>query len=156
MEIGPWICDTCGGTIAEIKDGWVEWLRKVDDDAQFPTEFGLRLVHHKPASPRPKGCQYNQDDQWADGRTVVQDLDLKSFVGGAGLMQLLELIDEKAMPVDDILEMIKRLHVPLYEQARKHFEAARREGIFEPNMRSGFYTERQIEIVSEWAKSKDV
>lgn len=152
MEVGPWKCDTCGGTIENIKDGWVEWLRKMDSNAPFPTEFGLRLVHHKPASPRSKGCQYNENE-WDDA--FVQDLDLASFTGSQGLMQLLELIDEKAMPIEDILEMIKRLHIPLYEQARGHFDEARREGVYEPNRRPGFYTESQLELVSEWAKHRE-
>jgi hypothetical protein len=39
-------------------------------------------------------------------------------------MRLLALIAEERAPTNDILEMIKRLHIRGYEQARLHFDEA--------------------------------
>ncbi len=51
---------------------------------------------------------------------MLHDLPLTDFIGSDGLMFLLELIEEKALPTDEVVEMIKRLHIPGYELARQH------------------------------------
>jgi hypothetical protein len=156
MQIGPWKCDTCGKTINSVEDGWVEWLSITDFEKNTSKDYGLRLVHHKPASPRKSehGCQYDEQNEYKADGAVVQDLPLEEYVGGFGLMNLLELIDEKELPSEEVVEMIKRLHVPLYEQARNHFESAISEGVIEPNGRPGFYTQQQMEMVIEWANQQ--
>ncbi len=62
---------------------------------------------------------------------MLHDLSLTDFLGPDGLMLLLELIEEKALPTAEVLEMIKRLHVPGYELARQHGEHAHRAGVLE-------------------------
>lgn len=42
------------------------------------------------------------------------------------------------IPQEDVLEMIKRLHIPGYEHARLHFDEAIADGVFEPNRRPGY------------------
>lgn len=154
MQEGPWRCDTCGKPIETVEDGWVEWLSVEDLKNNTYRQYGLRLVHHKPASPRntEDGCQYNAQEQFQNNRATVQDTPLEELVGGFGLMNLLEYIDAKDLPNKDVVEMIKRLHVPLYEQARLYFDDAISEGIIQPNGRPGFYTQDQMENVVQWAE----
>ena len=112
-----WICDTCGEPIEKVEDGWVEWLHKSDNGIYI--DKGLRLVHHKPASPLKTngGCQYKEQESFKDGFTVG-DLPLKYFLNDGGLMLLLEKFVSTTLPKEEIIELIKRLHIKDYEKAR--------------------------------------
>lgn len=144
--MSTWICDTCGGAIKEAKDGWVEWITP---NPSGPGGFGrdLRLVHARNASPRKDagGCQFNQERERAKDKGLVADMQLPYFLGPDGLMRLLVFISEAELESAPVLEMIKRLHIPGYEQARKHFKAAINAGAFEPNMPKDFYNQSDIE-----------
>jgi hypothetical protein len=65
-------------------------------------------------------------------------------------MRLLALMAEDRVPRDEALEMIKRFHIPGYEQARRHFEEAIAERGFEPNTAPGYYHSDQIKAVIRW------
>jgi len=145
--MSEWTCDTCGGRITEAKDGWVEWLYEHDSDR----EYGLRLVHHRPASPRPGGCQYDGREEFARSRNSVKDLELPFFLSPDGLMQLLQMVsDGRFSDREEVLEMIKRLHVPGYEKAHRHLEAAVAEGVYEPNAPLMYPFQDQIQLTNEW------
>ena len=49
--------------------------------------------------------------------------------------------------------MIKRLHIPGYEHARLHFNAAIDQLVFEPNTPPGFYWQHNNDAVLEWPRS---
>jgi hypothetical protein len=89
---------------------------------------------------------------FAKGESLA-DLPLEQFVGADGLMNLLEYLSD-APGSDELIEMIKRLHVPGYEVARSHFDRAISAGVFEPNSKPGFYSQRQIERVQTWLKDQ--
>lgn len=155
-----WACDVCGEPIMRARDGWVEWLRVFgEENARNPREYGLRLVHHLPASPRKEdvetGCQYDGRMERKQNKAGIKDLGLIYFVGPDGLMRLLALIAEKELPQKEVLEMTKRLHVPGYEFARHHLEAARSVGVYEPNTIQGYPHQSQIEEVRNWAERED-
>ena len=76
---------------------------------------------------------------------MVLDLPLDSFLGSDGLMSLLALVAEHRVKSTEVLEMIKRLHIPGYEHTRLHFDEAISEGVFEPNTVPGYYTCRTSE-----------
>ena len=81
---------------------------------------------------------------------------LDNYVGPDGLMDLLAFLYDKDFKDDtEVLEMIKRLHVPGYEHAFRHFDAAIAAGVFEPNTAPGYYSQRDIKAVLEWLKDKD-
>ena len=112
-------CDGCFRPIKSVKDGWVEWW----STGNYPNmkAQGLRLVHHKPASPlanSDNGCYYHPDSPLGRGGYYIQDLPLYQFMGPAGLMMLFSLLEEGGLPQGEVLEMCKRLHVPGYEKAR--------------------------------------
>jgi len=142
-----WTCDTCGFDIARAEDGWVEWLM-----VEFPKGNGLRLVHAYPASPRldhPSRCQY--------GRVRgLNDLPLEDFVGPNGMMRLLAMLYDERAPKEELLEMIKRLHIPGYEQARHHFDDAIAEGVYEPNTAPGYPHQRQIKAVLDFIEQRNL
>ena len=144
MDNRTWICDSCEKPIIDPEHGWVEWL-----GSQQELGRGLRLVHKKPYSPRaPDGlCRYDDD-------ACASSLELTDLLGPDGLMQLLEFLAEETISKEEVLEMIKRLHIPGYEHARLHFDAAITEGVFESNTAAGYYSQEEINAVLEWISPK--
>jgi hypothetical protein len=153
LEEGPatrrWYCDSCGQPIRHSQEGWVEWLIR-KEGARYIGR-GLRLVHHQPASPLPEGCQYDGDEEYSRDKSNISDVALEDFLGHDGLTYLLEILSRGVLPQAQVVEMIKRLHTPGYERARFHVPAAAAEGVIEPNMAPGFYSQRDIARVLEWA-----
>jgi hypothetical protein len=152
---GEWTCDTCGEIIKSVEDGWVEWvqIRQPDGTARGRN---LRLVHRAPASPRrPNGtCQFDQRAEFRRDGGTVGDASLDEYVGADGLVTLLEMISDQRAPTEEVLTLIQRLHVPGYEQARHHFDAAISEGVFEPNTKPGYYRVSEIDKVLKWLRER--
>jgi hypothetical protein len=121
-----WICDRCGLVIEKAADGWVQWrefgaeskTRKLCGERALGRD--LQLVHANSASPLPikageaYGCQFNDDDP----AYMSMDLSLTEFLGPDGLLHLLDFIAKNSVETAEVLEIIKRLHVPGYEQNR--------------------------------------
>jgi hypothetical protein len=148
-----WTCDTCSELIERVEDGWVEWITIPGAGMSR----NLRLVHHKPASPRQdikEGCQFNQQEEYQRDGGIVMDMSLDYFLGAGGLMRLLSLIAEKKLPTEEVLEMIKRLHISGYEKARLYFDEAIAAGVFEPNTAKGYYSQSNIQDVLRYIERK--
>jgi hypothetical protein len=138
MKLEPlqqWICDTCCGLIERPEHGWLQWLS--DEDGKC---YGFRIVHHMSASPRKgyssRGCYGLHPSQ------AREDIDLSQFVGQDGLAQLLrffvhagELDPEDGQPRlksgKEFAELVRRLMIPHYEEARQYWESAKEDGLFE-------------------------
>jgi len=154
MDISQgWICDTCGTLIKLPSDGRMEWLEfKIGGVSKGR---GLRLVHHLSASPHKAtstvGC-YSYVEAYSSG---LCDGELSEFLGDDGLMFLLSKLANDQLPQDEVIEMIKRLHVSGYEKARLHFDAAASADVFEPSVDKGYYSKQDIEAVLEFIKSRD-
>jgi len=147
-EATTWTCDSCGEPIEEVGHGWVEWLTYINENNYF--QRGFRLVHHCTAhEPLDTRCQYREPLEWQRNSPIVSDLPLERFLGPDGLILLLSFIAQGTLPFEEVLEMIKRLHVPGYEEARFHFEDAISEGIIEPRTGRGYYWMSDIEAVLE-------
>lgn len=148
---GCWECDSCGEVIQGTEQGWIEWL-EMRDSPSTPTGRGLRLVHHVTHSPREdRGCQYDANQQQPGGYSI-SDLSMDSFMGPDGLVSLLAFLHEDRLPQEEVLEMIKRLHVPGYEWARFHFEGAISQGIFNQRNAVGYHTQEDIEATLRYAE----
>ena len=149
-----WICDSCHQPIADVEHGWVEWLLRKEGD-----EFSgrrLRLVHHCSAhSVLDRRCQYDPHAQNTFDGSGVSGLPLKEFVGHDGLITLLSFIADEVVPTNEVLEMIKRLHIPGYEHARFHFDSAIAECVFEPNTPLGYHSIDEINAVLEYARNAE-
>ncbi len=112
---------------------------------------GLRLVHHRRVNRR---CAYDQRAEFKAKKAILADLPLSSFLGPDGLMQLLSFIGTRTLPTEECLEMIKRLHVPGYEQARGFFDAAIADQVFEPNTPKGYHWQSDIRAVLRWVAKR--
>jgi hypothetical protein len=62
------------------------------------------------------------------------------------------MIKQQELPVDEVLQMIKRIHVPGYEHARFYFDQAMSEGAFEPNMPKDYYSRYDIQATLQFIK----
>jgi hypothetical protein len=144
--MSTWICDSCGHLIETPEDGWVEWINL------GPSKPGrdLRLVHRYGAGPRRNGCLHNEQAEFARDEGTAADLDLPSFLGPDGLMRLLVFISQSELPIPEVLQMIKRLHIPGYEHAHSHFRSAINAGAFEPNMPEDFYWQSDIKATLKY------
>jgi hypothetical protein len=139
-----WRCDSCSELITSIESGWVEWLAGADEHGKNRIK-GLRLVHSY--------CRYDDRREFRKDHSLVEGLPLERFVGPDGLMLLLSLIAEGEMPTPDLLELVKRLHIPGYEQTRDLFSEAILGGAVAPLIGEGFYLQSEIRELLTWAVS---
>lgn len=126
--LGEWICDSCGKSIVRPADGWVEWQGTDNADGKQHIR-GMRIVHHRPASPCTVSsrCQYHPT-----ATRDLRDLPMSLLVGTDGLAQLLTMLDSTADAESraQVLEVVRRLHIPYYEGARLSWERAQSDGYF--------------------------
>ncbi len=119
MSTGNLTCDKCLGEILRPEQGQLEWLVRVEGGKEIGR--GLRLVHVNTCSPQivdDWGCQYCLEDEYKRDGSGIYGSAISDFLGPEGLLRLLELLTRGVLPVDDVVEMIKRLHVDGYELAR--------------------------------------
>jgi hypothetical protein len=120
----------------------VEWLAAEDAKGK-PKVSGLRLVHRRNTSSRweqPGGCQYNPRHEF------------RKFAGPDGLMLLLSMIAQRELPVQELIELAKRVQIPGYEAVYELVHDAVSEGVIAPCISSGFYLQCEIWDVLKWAK----
>ena len=149
-----WICDTCGESITKHSDGWVEWISFPDEENTGKRKGrGFRLVHASHASPI-KSCQVGGTYERMGGKGLVMDRTLEHFIGPDGLMLLLSYILEEDVSNQQVLEMIKRIHIPGYEQVRSHINEAMSKGAFYPNLPEGYYSQSQIKATLDYLSDR--
>lgn len=104
-----WICDNCGQPIKETKDGYVEWL--VRGVAGEKVGRGLRLVHHKAASPLAPTdkCQYNEKVESLRDGSILHDESLDYFLGQRGKITLSNLTEDWGVPEQEVTAFMDRL-----------------------------------------------
>jgi hypothetical protein len=141
LSIG-WRCTSCGELITDIELGWVEWLAGADEYGTTRLK-GLRLVHNL--------CRYDDRREFRKDQSLVEGLPLARFVGPDGLMLLLSLIAEGEMPRVELVELVKRVHIPGYELTRELFADAIHGGAVAPLIGEGFYLQSEIREVLTWA-----
>ena len=147
-----WFCDTCGELIGKPEHGIVEWLSAPGENG-LRHAFGLRLVHHCTASPRgARRCDYHYFARAHMETVLLHDVTLDTFLGQDGHTMLLSYLARDLLPKEEVLKMIMRLHTPGYEHARADFGRAIACGVFEPDLPDGYYWQRNIEAVLDFAK----
>jgi hypothetical protein len=128
-----WICDTCDELIENVQDGWLEWINEHGDQGAH----SFRIVHRKSRSPLPKGCYQHENER---GRS---DLDLDQYVDPDRVGALYRFLHigplhdpENSKPpqvqnIPEFMEIIRRLTIPYYEEARLYWENAEEDGFFD-------------------------
>ena len=151
-----WRCDTCGQLVLDLEAGWVEWLAAEDTRGRQKVS-GLRLVHRRNTGARsqePRGCRYNPRNEFRKNRGIVEGLALERFAGPDGLMLLLSMIAEREVPLQELIELAKRVQIPGYEAVYEMVHDAVSEGVITPSISAGFYLQCEISEVLEWAKNR--
>jgi hypothetical protein len=69
-------------------------------------------------------------------------------------MLLLSMIAQRELPLQELIELAKRVQIPGYEAAYELIHDAVSEGVIAPCISSGFYLQCEIWDVLEWAKGR--
>ncbi|MBA7711237.1 hypothetical protein ES703_120192 [subsurface metagenome] len=131
MKIIPlkqWICDSCGKIIKKPKDGWYEWY----SDNKTALHTGFRIVHHRP------NCMYDDKALHQQNRSE-HSLPLSYVVGSAGrsaglgyFLFSIVLAEKKEVyklaDIEEYIEIIRRLYLPYWEEARLYWDNALKYG----------------------------
>jgi len=144
--VGPWCCDTCGDLIESVNDGTLQWL---NEDSASPVRYAYspQLVHRV-------GCLYDKTANYQRSQSTMSDLDFTFLVGPNGLMQLLGMLyEQRFKDSGELIEIIKRLFIPGYDEVRMHLQKAEDAGVYEPNTAPGFPYMYQIESIQSWLRS---
>ena len=67
-------------------------------------------------------------------------------------MLLLSMIAERELPVQELIELAKRVQIPGYEAMQELVHDAVSKGVIAPAIGSGFYLQCEIWDVLQWAK----
>ena len=115
-------CDVCGKTI-KAEDAMLQWLQRKKDDAD---PFPMTLVDiHICCNRKPCDGIYERR-QITEG--LIEQWDhLNRFIGPDYLDELLTFPTERIIPEEkklDFLEIMRRLTIPHYEEARQYFSNA--------------------------------
>lgn len=125
QPLTQWICDACGDVISSASDGWVEWYQTRDQEGYYGPNEGFRIVHHDPS------CMYDERVLYQQNQSL-SDMPLTSFTGANGLNYLLSKLElDSIADVPAYVEIIRRLHLPYYEEARSYHEDAVQDGYFD-------------------------
>lgn len=118
-----WQCDSCGNIIEKVADGVLEWI---DQDGSVQ-EF--KIVHKRSCSHQIK--HYDRKTR-----------ELENFVGPKGMPSIVLFFDSreeinpgrssinKDQDMRELVELIKRLNLAYYEQARIYWTKATNNGFF--------------------------
>ncbi|GIP63351.1 hypothetical protein J32TS6_19060 [Virgibacillus pantothenticus] len=142
-----WYCDSCGEIINSAKEGMLEWDCLTDDEIG---EDGLntknfRIVHHKGSSSF-KHCQTsNTVYNFCDGH-------LNWYTYSNGLSELLSFYNHK-VDSQELNEIIRRLHVDFYEEARIYIDKALEDGYEYDPYQTGHYSDEELlNLIEKYAE----
>lgn len=123
IPMEQWYCDHCGEIINTSNEGWLEWYKDIIEK-EFSKRKGYRIVHHN------KHCMYDTRQMFSQNK-LVSDMHLTDYIGPDGLVLLLSDLDYGDVENNsELVEIIRRLHTPYYEEARKYHDIAKEEGYF--------------------------
>jgi hypothetical protein len=143
-----WICDSCGKLIEKPEDGWWEYLH----DTETGLISGFRIVHY--GGP----CYYNEQALRHKNK-LVGDMHLDQVLksGGFGhMLHWLELSETRKIneriEITDFTEIMRRLYLPYWEEARLYWEQAYKDGFHD---KCSFDEEMLLSIISEYGKDEE-
>ena len=133
-------CDTCGGLIETPKNGYL-----VFDSNEERKYHSFKIVHHQ------QRCITELPRSYSLERILSTD-GLGILMSWVHLGSLEERdVSEVASP-KEFAEFFKRLHLPYYEEARKYFSLARRDGMLDGNS-IGWHSPNTLkDIIAEYSE----
>ena len=156
-----WFCDTCGEVINNAEEGWLEWIHDYRGDGKH---HSFRITHHSSYSPLNKDHQ--GEGCYKYGNTPGRmDNHLDIFLGSKGLVYLMSKLDvgplhqptEKEPGVRSIrewCEIVRRLHLPYYEEARRYWALAKEDGFFDEANEVWIYSPETLKkIIDKYGKN---
>lgn len=164
QPLQQWICDTCGEIIEQPDHGYVEWVAEKRDELYVARD--LRIVHHAPRSPH-----YRRETQtghcYKHEHTANRcDLALNDFVGAEGLSRFLavffdvgptlrpEFLGPQVADLRATVEIMRRLYVPYYEEARLYWTEAEVDGFMAGGNELALYApDRLRELIARYGES---
>lgn len=159
------ICDTCGEIIKSRNEGIVEWISKTNQTSNNLEIHSHKIVHHFPHSPLTgENRCYQLND--ASGQATVQ---LNNFMNPNNIIaRILKPLDIGPLfdkhysgpaitDFRDYVEIIKRLTIPYYEEARLYWQEAVNDGFLEGKHEISAYSVDTLKaIVNQYGKGDAV
>lgn len=145
IALEQWCCDHCGEKIERVEDGWLEWYRDIRSEEPNFKGKGFRIVHHSPK------CMYDSREMYRENK-LTADMHLEDFTGPDGLVYLLSFIEnQRVEDPSELIEIIRRIHTPYYEEARKYHHEAEADGFFDgENEITRYTTSSSIYILNNY------
>lgn len=143
MRLQPlqqWICDACGQVIGSPHLGWVEW---VSGSTRGTKAHGFRVVHNS------NRCQYPSSPR-------VRDMHLERAIGPDGLVALLALLapcrrsgilSDGVTSVEEWAMLVRRLHVPYFEEARQYWAHAEADGLLKDIAEASVFSQATLAVI---------
>ncbi len=169
MKLEPlkqWYCDTCGDVIEKPEDGWLEWVQEKTEAGRL--NCGFRIVHQFMASPRanPAGRDPEAGSCYYSRKQLPMDSHLHHALD-FGIAYVLNLLDVgeyhdpdkreagRVVSVREWSELVRRLYVPYYEQARRYFRQVKRDGDYDGVNDVGLYSASMLKGIVEKYSGED-
>ena len=134
-----WYCDQCRKVIDSPEVGWLEWLSDINRDK----EHSFRIVHHD------RRCIYPAQELHSKG-FLTKDMHLTHYVGPDGLNNLLDILLRKNIDQNEVVKVIRRLHVPYFEQSLLYRGKAETEGYFLNNPDSYVSVRENLDLIDKY------
>jgi hypothetical protein len=143
------ICDTCRQIINKPEEGWIEWISNRNPKTGTNEIHSFNIVHHSSSShlarTNSKTCYQHK------GKSGRRDIPLNDFINEnhkmSNILSMLDVgpyhnPDYKGTEITDLrqyVEIMRRLTIPYYEEARQYWEKAQDDGYFDGCTETGIY-----------------
>jgi len=151
MKLEPlkqFICDSCGELINKPEDGWWEYL----SDTETNLVSGFQIVH-------AGGPCYYDEQALGQQNKMVGGMPLDHVLGSGffgHMLNWLELSEtkkiEERIEITDFTEIMRRLYLPYWEEARQYWEQSYNDGFHD---KCGFSENELISIIGEYGERDD-
>jgi len=147
------ICDNCGKIITPPKEGVVEWLEE-GDSTMYNSQYGFKIVHYN------QKCYFYPDPKYPNSMSIP----LEYFLGEKGYICILSFLDTGPLIMEkykgprvknmrEFVELMRRLTLPYYEEARLYFGNLRADDDFE--LDSPIYEQDNLKkIIQKYGKEQ--